>query len=171
MSKNIVIVTNEEGILDRIFNPLYIQYPDKIMKVNNVPVAANSKAFSKWIEIVNGEEIIMGCLKQNEGPEYIVYRVPFAGLAYMVAYSRKYELDDLNMVVSVKELHATQAYKNELYHLFMNSRIKVSLNIFKDYFNMATINSFRGEMFDPIIEMIENDEIVQGAPDLKDLLA
>ena len=123
MSKNIVIVTNEEGILDRIFNPLYLQYPDKIMKVNNIPVSVETQVFSKWTEVVNGEEVLKGCIRQVIGPEFFVYRVPFAGLAYMVAYSRKHQLDDFNMVVSVKELHATQAYKNELYHLFMNSRI------------------------------------------------
>lgn len=171
MSKNIVIVTNEEGILDRVFNPLYKKFPDRVGKVPNYPTTAAETGWcAKWLETTNEMETIKGARYSDGGFEYNVFRVPFAGLAYMVAYCRKHNIDEKHMVVSVKELNATQAYSLELFHLFLNSRIKIRLSLFEDYFSISKGNSFLGEMFDPIIEMIQNEEILQASPDIYSLL-
>jgi hypothetical protein len=171
MSKNIVIVTNEEGILDRVFNPLYKTYPDRVGKVNNYPTTAVSDGWcSKWVETTNEVEGLRGARYSDAGFEYNIFRIPFAGLAYMVAYCRKYNIAEKHMVVSVKELNATQAYSMDLFHLFLNSRIKIRLSLFEEYFSISEGNSFLGPMFDPIIDMIKEDRILQTSPDIHTLV-
>lgn len=170
MAKNIIVVTNEEGIIDRVFRPLYGKYPNKIVDIpNTVTTAAATGFWAKWTVSDNNGERTMGCPIKNN-PCYQVIKVPFAGFAYMVAYNRKYELDDQNLVISVKEKIPTQTYSLELYHLYINSRVKVGLDMFNEYFNMTEGNSLRGLLFDPVIEMIKNDEIPHASDDIKNLL-
>jgi hypothetical protein len=175
MAKNIIVVTNEEGIMDRIFKPLYGKYPNNIAASKNVSTTALAKNFyGKWMAIdsVNGE-YIMGCPHKNVLPSgYQVIKMPFAGFAYMIAYSRKYNLEeDQNLVISIKEKIPTQTYSLELYHLFINSGVRVSLNMFDEYFNMTEGNSLLGLLFDPVMEMIANDQIPMVSPDIKNLLS
>jgi hypothetical protein len=128
------------------------------------------KINSNTLSYARFDNLIFPISNADGGFEYNVFRVPFAGLAYMVAYCRKHNIDEKHMVVSVKELNATQAYSLELFHLFLNSRIKIRLSLFEDYFSISEGNSFLGEMFDPIIEMIQNEKILQASPDIYSLL-
>jgi hypothetical protein len=171
MSKNIVVVTNEEGIMDHIFKPLYAKYPTDLTPIKNVTTDTSSLGFwAKWIEDGSNGQTVMGCpIKSNPG--YQIIKVPFAGFAYMVAYNRKYQLDNQNLIISIKEKIPTQTYSMELYHLYINSRVKVGISMFDEYFNMTEGNSLLGLLFDPVMEMIANDQIPMVSPDIKNLLS
>jgi hypothetical protein len=43
--------------------------------------------------------------------------------------------------------------------------------MFDEYFNMTEGNSLLGLLFDPVMEMIANDQIPMVSPDIKNLLS
>ena len=167
MNKNVIVVTNEDYIADKYFTDLY---KDKFIRVEeDLDVISGAEYVAKWENLINNTYHVSG-IQTGESKLFRVHMVPFAGFAYMVAYNRKIESDDINLVVSINEAIPTAAVSLNLYHIFINSYTKVRSDVFIDYFDSTSTNSLLGSRFDIVIDMIKSNQIPLQSPGIYDLI-
>jgi hypothetical protein len=159
MSKNIIIVTNDQYIADKFMATVYANehvnlVSEKILDETD----PDEHLFGAWKRSVDGVETEIGLYKASDN-EFAIYRVPISGFCYMMAKARAIQDQDLSMIVCIKELNPTMLYKNEGFHLLLDGKFIPTISLFREWFESATSNSLLLPEYDWLYEMAEAKRI------------
>ena len=159
--KNVIVVTNEPSIVDRYMSDLY-----KKSNINVCPIVEKVNSFNErlicsWVDEENDTRITKGIFKPVESDNINIFKVPFSGFAYLVAYNRYYNLtEDKNIVISIKENIPNPITPREKYHLFLDGKFNITTHIIEECFSLNNSNSLLSEDYDFIFEWLKEEKIL-----------
>lgn len=159
MSKNIIIVTNDQYIADKFMSTVYTNEHVNLVSEKVLDEIDSSEGLmAAWRRSIDGVEAEIGLYKASDN-EFAIYRVPISGFCYMLAKARKIQDQDLSMIVCIKELNPTMLYKREGFHLLLDGKFIPSISLFREWFMSATTNSLLLPEYDWLYEMAEERRI------------
>lgn len=169
--KNIIIVTNEPSIADRYLSDIYLSPKFYVPNVLDNVDTFDEDIIASWNED-NGENVSRRAIFKPDNDLYNIYRVPMAGLAYMIVYNRVNNLvDDRNIVVSINENIPTMLYSTEKYDMFLGGKFLPTVEIFEECFDINDSNTLLKSEYDFIVDLVKSNSLLFVSDFINDLLA
>ena len=159
--KNVIVVTNEPNIVDRYMSNLYKKPNVNVCPILDQVNSFNERLMCSWVDEENDIKFTRGILKPSESDGINIIKIPFSGFAYIVAYNRHYNLiQDQNIIISIKENIPTAISSQEKYHLFLDGKFNISIDIINECFNLNASNSLLSEDYDFIMDWLKEEKII-----------
>lgn len=158
MSNIIAIITNNTFVVDKSLTNFYRSSQISLASIDQV-VSWSDSYDACWEEEINGVVINKGIIRKSLSEnQFIVYRMPVAGLAYMCKRARaNKDVGTRVLILCVKEEHPTLITALEKWHVFLDTRYKPSISFFADWFADASRNVLLDQEYDFLIDMIDQE--------------
>ena len=150
MKKVILCINNQPFVAQAFFNQYKNSSDIHIIRNNTGKLPDYKLAFTQWKTNVDDKEVNNYIANEAISDTGInIAYITYDALLYLIAKDRKEQNKDITYcIASVVEPYKTKIISSHLYNFYIDSKFKVGISLFKDFFDENTDNELLYDDFD-----------------------